>query len=127
MTKPIYNNLVTSVDKKCSLGNDNGVITGTRRNFKSVKSNKDGISGAKQQKDSFATGIKSSGALYSFSKQVSSQERATEQIRNARLKIKIKDYNEAIKILTNVLDNIEPGNTSAIFYRATSYLDQGNL
>jgi len=44
LTKPFYNNLVTQSQKRSSFGN-NGLNTGTKRNFKSVKSNKDTMTG----------------------------------------------------------------------------------
>lgn len=44
-------------------------------------------------------------------------------INKGRHKIKSKEFNEAIKIFTEVLDNIDPNNVDAIFYRAISYLD----
>ena len=53
--------------------------------------------------------------------------RCEELIGQGRQKIKSKEFSEAIKIFTEVLDSVDPNNIDAIFYRAISYLDQGNL
>ena len=53
--------------------------------------------------------------------------RSADLIARGRQKIKTKDFNEAIKLFTEVLDHVEPNNLDAIFFRAISYLDQGNL
>ena len=55
------------------------------------------------------------------------EEEVRELIANGRQKIQQKDYNEAIKLFTEVLENFNPNDQEAIFYRAISYLDQGNL
>ena len=55
------------------------------------------------------------------------QDRIGSLMNKARAKLKTKDYSEAIKLLTEVLEQIDPGHLDAIFYRAISYLDQGNL
>jgi tetratricopeptide (TPR) repeat protein len=44
-----------------------------------------------------------------------------------RKKIQSKEYTEAIKLFTQVIDHHDGKNIKAIFYRALSYLDQGNL
>ena len=41
--------------------------------------------------------------------------------------MKTKEYGEAIKLFTEVLEKLDPKNIDAIFYRGVSYLDQGNL
>jgi len=48
-------------------------------------------------------------------------------ISKGRAKIKSKEFNDAIKIFTELLEKIDKTNADAIFYRAISYLDQGNL
>ena len=41
--------------------------------------------------------------------------------------MKVKEYTEAANIFTEIIDKIDPQYSEAIFYRAISYLDQGNL
>ena len=48
-------------------------------------------------------------------------------VSKGRQKIKSREYTEAIKLLSEVLEKIDPNNVDAIFYRAIAYLDQGNL
>ena len=48
-------------------------------------------------------------------------------ITQGRLKIQQRNYIEAIKLFTEVLETFNPNDQEAIFYRAISYLDQGNL
>ena len=48
-------------------------------------------------------------------------------ISKGRQKIKSKDFNDAIKLFSEILENLDKANSDAIFYRAISYLDQGNL
>ena len=55
------------------------------------------------------------------------KEKIADLISKGRYKIKSKDYNDAIKLFTEILDNLDKDNSDAIFYRAISYLDQGNL
>ena len=39
----------------------------------------------------------------------------------------MKEYSDAIKIFSEILDKFDQNNSDAIFYRAISFLDQGNL
>lgn len=59
--------------------------------------------------------------------QMSQQDKISEMINKGRGKIKAKEFNEAIKIFTEVLEKMDKAHPDAIFYRAISYLDQGNL
>ena len=120
--------MVSDSQKRSSFGHPQGLGGGTKRNFKSVKSTKDAIN-AKQMQDITNAGKRSIGALSSFQKnpQLSMQDRSNELIQRGRQKIKAKEYNDAIKLFSEVLDTIDGTNIEAIFYRAVSFLDQGNL
>lgn len=48
-------------------------------------------------------------------------------IQRGRAKIKAKEYAEAVKLFSEVLEQVDSKNIQAIFYRGVAYLDQGNL
>jgi len=50
-------------------------------------------------------------------------DRSADLINRGRQKIKTKDYAEAIKLFTEVLEQLDPKNIDAIFFRGVSYLD----
>jgi len=54
-------------------------------------------------------------------------DRSADLIGRGCQKMKTKEYGEAIKLCTEVLEKLDPKNIDAIFYRGVSYLDQGNL
>ena len=56
-------------------------------------------------------------------KQMSQGERIAEMISKGRAKIKAKEYNDSIKIFSEILDKFDNNNPDAIFYRAISFLD----
>lgn len=51
------------------------------------------------------------------------EDRVRDLIILGRKKIQTKEYTEAIKLFTQVLDQHDAKNQKAIFYRALSYLD----
>lgn len=55
------------------------------------------------------------------------EDKVRELIIAGRKKIQAKEYSEAIRLFTIVLEQHDDKNSKAIFYRALSYLDQGNL
>ena len=95
----------------------------SKRNFKNVRKNREAFN--TQPITEFAQAQK--GTLPPKQKQMSQNERIADMISKGRAKIKAKEYNDSIKIFSEILDKFDNNNPDAIFYRAISFLDQGNL
>jgi len=122
LTRPYFNNLISDSSlQRLNFGVETSMQIAPKRNFKNVKKS---TLNTRAIQDLAAVSKKSVVMTTGLPKKI---DRGADLINQGRLKIQQKDYNEAIKLFTEVLETVDAGNVEAIFYRAISFLDQGNL
>ena len=124
---PQYNNLVAESQKFLA------ATTTDFQHSQSVSQNARQFKKVKKEREAYNTQLVNDkmGSRNGLSQLMTDVKSIDDSIRDliskGRLKIQQRNYIEAIKLFTEVLESFDPNDQEAIFYRAISYLDQGNL